>query len=120
VGLQGLLLTEPPQEVLPHDQPQEEEVSREDSSDNSVNMLNCSNVINNSSSSVYSSCSNVSSSRVILPDKNKLKVLFSNVDTLTNKCNELQVYLDTESPDIIGLCVKFSPKMLWIRRVYQT
>ena len=83
-------------------------------------MLNRSNVINNSSSSVYSSCSNVSSSRVILPDKNKLKVLFSNVDTLTNKCNELHVYLDTESPDIIGLCVKFSLKMLWIRRVYQT
>jgi hypothetical protein len=25
---------------------------------------------------------------------------------LTNKCNELQVYLDTESPDIIGLCLK--------------
>jgi len=72
-------------------------------------MLNRSNVINNSSSSVYSSCSNVSSSRVILPDKNKLKVLFSNVDTLTNKCNELQVYLDTESPDIIGLC-EISPK----------
>ena len=37
------------------------------------------------------------------------KINFSNVDTLTNKCNELQVYLDTESPDIIGLC-EISPK----------
>jgi hypothetical protein len=35
-----------PNRVLPRDQPQEEEVSRDDSSDNSVNMLNRSNVIN--------------------------------------------------------------------------
>lgn len=37
----------------------------------------------------------------------KLKVLFSNVDTLSNKCSELEVYLSLESPHIIGLCEIF-------------
>ena len=45
VGLQRFLLTELPQGVLPQDQPQEGEVSRDDSSDNSVNILNRSNVL---------------------------------------------------------------------------
>ena len=37
-------------------------------------------------------------------DKSSLKVIFSNVDTLSNKCAELEAFLCTESPHIIGLC----------------
>lgn len=37
-------------------------------------------------------------------DNQKLKVLFSNVDSLSNKCSEFEAYLSLENPDVIGLC----------------
>jgi hypothetical protein len=82
VGLQGFLLTELPQGVLPQDQPQGEEVNRDDSSDNSVNILNRSNVL------VF--IVRVPTFLVLMLfylTKINLNVLFSNVDILTNKCN---------------------------------
>jgi hypothetical protein len=36
--------------------------------------------------------------------KNSLNVLFSNVDTLSNKCSELEATLSIENAHVIGLC----------------
>jgi hypothetical protein len=36
--------------------------------------------------------------------KNSLNVLFSNVDTLSNKCSELEATLSVENEHVIGLC----------------
>ena len=36
--------------------------------------------------------------------KNSLNVLFSNVDTLSNKCSELEATLSIENTHVIGLC----------------
>ncbi|CAG2209250.1 unnamed protein product [Mytilus edulis] len=40
-------------------------------------------------------------------DKQKMKILFSNVDSLSNKCSELLTYLANQRPHIIGLCEVF-------------
>ena len=44
--------------------------------------------------------------------KNSLNVLFSNVDTLSNICSELEATLSIENAHVIGLCEIYTKTVL--------
>ena len=112
-----------------------------DSFVNSV-LLTVSSFNSSFSSSISSSCSNFSNNNdnfdississtgisghdgVVYVNNNdidqKLKVIFSNIDSLSNKHSELLAFLAIKKPHVIGLCEVFPKNIPWIKLVYLT